>query len=382
MRNYKLSELQKIDSAYRTAGDALKTAAIEDVARTFAGNVDRIVSTATFPAGLLDFRREFWVIWQHAQKSLIDTHDPKYPSTGHQWDDLKSQMPAICKRLISEGELRPQLPGMLKPFTREWIKNESEMIESAGFLHPGWLMLEAMVACSEDFLAHGVDATLSSLVVGMWTAFETLAGDLWVAAVNAQPSCLAGLTGTANRVERRMGSNSKQEARVSPTMAEGGSADSGEADDEDRPPESGKLISLSEMHKATGGGYDLSKKMGDLLVASGRVNFVRLEPIREAYSLAFSERVKRARTTGIDAALGDRALDALSALRNLIVHKAGAVDATYVEDCKRAPAAPQLKPPAKLQLDGQICRELIEPVAGASLSLIKAVDSWLTLTRR
>jgi hypothetical protein len=38
--------------------------------------------------------------------------------------------------------------------------------------------LDALVGCTGDFLSNRIDAMLSSMITGTWTAFETLAGDL------------------------------------------------------------------------------------------------------------------------------------------------------------------------------------------------------------
>ena len=98
--------------------------------------------------------------------------------------------------------------------------------------------------------------------------------------------------------------------------------------------------------------------------------------------MAFSEKVRKAKSDRIDVALADKSLNAMSAVRNLIVHKAGKADVVYLEDRKAAPTAPQLKLGEELSLDGQTCRNLIEPVISTSVELVKSVDSWLMLTRR
>jgi hypothetical protein len=228
-------------------------------------------------------------------------------------------------------------------------------------------------------LTFGIDAWLSALLLGTWTAFETLAGDLWVASVNAQPQYLAGLTGAADRIDGAAGAKPEPEKAGRAADDENGEKS---ADDDPCEPFGDKKVALGLMCKLTRGDYDLHSKMGHLLVETERVKFTSLKSIREAYSLAFSEKVKRARTHRIDAALAAPSLNALSAVRNLIVHKAGVADAAYVEDRKVAPTAPVLKEKEAIQLNGETCRILVEPVIKASVELVKAVDSWLTLTRR
>jgi hypothetical protein len=374
---YKLSVLEEVDFAYQTACSSLKTPELEKVARALVGNIDRVVSAGIFPVGLLNFRTVFWQIWRRAQENLLGEYDPKYPSSHyHQWGALRNQMPDECLKLTKEWP--PHLSGMPKPWSREWLIEQAKIYESGGFMHPGWLQLEAMIACSEDFLAHGIEATLSGMLVGMWTAFETLAGDLWVQSVNAQPKYLAGLTGTANRIQKLVRSGAKRQQETKK-----GNKTAGTASGEDDACEilSQREVTLGMMCKVTEGTYNLSDKMGTLLIETKRVQFTNLEAIREAYSLAFSENVRRARTDKIDMTLADRELDALSAVRNLIVHKAGKADSMYLDDCKSAPTAPKIKEEnEKLQLDGEVCQSLIAPVLKLSVDLINAVDTWLTTT--
>jgi hypothetical protein len=47
----------------------------------------------------------------------------------------------------------------------------------------------------------GLEAMLSSALTGTWTAFETMAGDLWETAVNIHPAVLAELRGKRKRQE-------------------------------------------------------------------------------------------------------------------------------------------------------------------------------------
>jgi hypothetical protein len=212
-----------------------------------------------------------------------------------------------------------------------------------------------------------IESWMASLLLGTWTAIENLAADLWVTALNTFPAGLAELTGTPKRIGKLAGEKSK----LSSDEISDGSDLSWSPED--------KSISLREIHQQTQGSYDLSGKMGSIL--KGRFKFTTLKGIREAYSSAFSEKQKKARTASIDSALAEKGLDALSAVRNLIVHKAGIADAEYEEKVKNIPIAPQLKARDKLELDGDICRTLIDLCVGSSMKLIGAVDSWLMQTK-
>ncbi len=97
----------------------------------------------------------------------------------------------------------------------------------------------------------GLEGILYSSLTGTWTAFETLAADLWEAALNAHPDCLANLNGgRAGRIGN----------------------------------EDGKHVLLKDIAKYR---WNISSKMGSVL--KERYNFSRLDGIRRAYEQAFSK---------------------------------------------------------------------------------------------
>src|SRR3954468_982458 len=112
------------------------------------------------------------------------------------------------------------------------------------------------------------------------------------------PYTLAGLKGTARRI-----SKDSEEASTRTQEA---------AKDDKR-----VHLNLLEMHK-----YDVTRNMGTIL--RQRYGFDSLRGIREAYSCAFSRKYNE-----IDRALLDDALDILSTLRNVIVHRASIADREY-----------------------------------------------------
>lgn len=210
--------------------------------------------------------------------------------------------------------------------------------------------------------ALGVDALLASMVLGVWTAIETMAGDLWIATINANPRLLARLAGSAKRIH--------QQAKAAVNEGVIGTSKQ----------ETDMLIPIKKIHDVTNGKYDMSAKMGDLL--QSKVSFVRLWDIRRAYSLAFDEEKIEASVVGaVDSALADESLDALAAVRNLIVHKAGLADREYVKRSrvvgKAGFAIPQLDEGQWLNLDGEIVKSLIVPAVDRSLALLTAIDVWL-----
>jgi hypothetical protein len=182
-----------------------------------------------------------------------------------------------------------------------------------------------------------------STVIGAWTAIETMLGDLWEAALNAHPKTLATLNGKPKR-----GSEIQNPKTSS---------------DQERKAIDLNLVALNE--------FDLRNTMGTLFRRERRFEFARLSGAREAYLRAFSEKASR-----IDTAVSSKSLDALSAVRNIYVHKGGIADAEYA---KRASVfkIPKADPGSVVHLDGEIVADLVGNAFASAKSLFVAVDDWI-----
>jgi hypothetical protein len=192
----------------------------------------------------------------------------------------------------------------------------------------GFEVLNSMLS---SHLSHGADAWMSAQITGIWTAFEALAEEIWIAAVNAHPSGLAELNS--------------------------GKKPTGES----------KKIDLFLLQKH---GYDLSPHMGTVL--SQRYSFDRLEDIRRAYQEAHFEGDQT-----IDGTISDRSLDALSLTRHVIVHNGGIIDDAFLKRKSDLPAAILGNVGDPLPLTGRIVADLITPVLTLGWNLISAIDEWL-----
>jgi hypothetical protein len=197
------------------------------------------------------------------------------------------------------------------------------------------------------------------MVVGTWTAFESLAGDLWEAALNANQRRLAQLRGNEKRIAKLV--ETKKRANGVELQIPKKRQATGES----------RKVDLSAIHTITEGACDLSGLMGTLLRANGSFSFASLDGIRAAYSVAFhGSKVRR-----VENALACRALDALSAVRNAIVHKAGKADQEYLDETVGVPRAPRVATVNdKIPLNGEIVWEIVSPVLQRSISLIDSVN--------
>jgi hypothetical protein len=109
--------------------------------------------------------------------------------------------------------------------------------------------------------------------------------------------------------------------------------------------------------------------MGTILRSKREIS--GLSGIRAAYTEAFYDD-----TDVIKAAMDNPMLDGLSAIRNVIVHKAGRVDEEYLSRTKKLDL-PKVTLGEILPLDGEFVARLLASAIASSTALIEAVDNWL-----
>lgn len=200
--------------------------------------------------------------------------------------------------------------------------------------------------------AMGFLPILVACTTGTWTAIETMLGDLWEAALNAHPKLLAALKGRASRIGGKVPKSEQ--------INEGEQIDQIEH----------KVIPIHLLERFQ---FDPRSHMGTIIRLHRRFEFTKLSSIREAYSCAFSEKAGR-----IDAALGSKSLDSLSAVRNVVVHKASKADEEYIRKSKLLTDLPKATLGMPIHLDGEIVSKLVRDAVKSSENLIHAVDHWIS----
>lgn len=189
-----------------------------------------------------------------------------------------------------------------------------------------------------------LQASMMSYLTTGWTIIETMTSDLWEAALNAHPASLANLNGSPKRLKGGQVNKSAPQAGTEP-----------------------KSIRLDAVSRYD---FDVANKMGTIL--RSKFEFSSLDGIREAYACAFDKN-----SAQIDRALTDKSLDALSAIRNVIVHRDACADAEYVQKTKFLSTLPKASVGQHLLLDGEIVVRLLKPSISAANQLFIAVDDWL-----
>jgi hypothetical protein len=182
---------------------------------------------------------------------------------------------------------------------------KSGSISGLGSLQSGAMNID-MWTVRDATLKEILGVLLSLALVNAWTVFETLATDLWVAALNTKPDLACAASMTAIRVDKNERDNAVDN-------------------------ELGKTIPIA---KARDYDFDLRTHMGTILKASKRYKFDRLHGIVSAYRAAFGHKA---------AALFDKPshsrLTVLEGIRNVLVHSAGKIDTRFKDRSNLASAA-------------------------------------------
>jgi hypothetical protein len=172
---------------------------------------------------------------------------------------------------------------------------------------------------------HGLEMIGCSIVIGAWTAFEVLAGDLWIAAVNSRPVSL----GKPAAKRQKVG------------------------------------IDAIANHK-----FDLREHMGDMLRRKARLK--SLNGLQKAYSVAFGGDKR------IDKALHTPCLHTLSQCRNQLVHDGGLFDQEFIDKVKNVAELRQYPFGSVLHINGDLICKFLRSARKASVGLLFAADRWLS----
>jgi hypothetical protein len=334
MREYKLDSLQ-LAQPFQSTNSEIKTEKLLKVVTSYAENIDRVANLAVMPAGLFLWGSAHGIHHAITYRQLIGT-DFEF---GAEIPDDKS--PEFDSR-VQTG-----LANSLKRIAHDkamtyWVHAESNR------------GVQALQRHIEKPLTSAMDALFAAVLIGTWSSFEVLMEDLWVAALNACPNPLAGLYGAPNRIA---------------AMAEGQRKGVKLDVNKKRSTDQDKKIDIGTLFEFLGNGKQIGDCLGDIL--KSRYDFSSLNGARDAYSATFW-----IESDELDKVLSNPNIDALSRVRNVLVHSQGIADTDYVTGIVGT-SAPSLLVGEKLELDGSAVASLANPVVTLAGDLINAVDTWI-----
>jgi hypothetical protein len=328
------SEFEKaanFTNSYLGIADALKTESLRPVAEAFERNLNRMRTMAMLPGrlalgasiggGAVSLMVQAAVAGKNIIQRIMQSPTPE---TGAQ---IGEEISLVFRQKIAEWDSQIgaiTIDGKTKEESITQIKDVFER------MHPG--VASAIAKLNIDVIREALHALLFAQVTGSWTAFETLASDLWIATVNERPR---------NLVSKMRPKNKDEES---------------------------KWVSLNVLCRYD---FDLTGRMGSVLAESKKVSFKMLEDIRKAYRAIFSE------NSSINVAIAGVDLECLHAVRNVIVHRGGFADAMFCERVTRIPYWGGFNVGDELVLDGETVANLTNAAVNGGLGLLREVDEWL-----
>lgn len=292
--------------------------ALQPIASAFIRNMNRVRGMGTLSLNLTTVA----IVNEAARlealvNKRIPLHDPRITYGHPDYDpELFSELNEERKRLIDE-----------------WEKAEPKF--QVRMLKAGVQAMNVIIDENEAESKDAVQATMAAMLIGLRTAFESLAQDTWIAAVDARPDPLA------TRVLKR---NSDLGTGTQPKTI---------------PPD-----------QIIGHGFDLRNAMGTILFRQRAIDFQQLKTIRGAYNVAFVGEFE-----SIFEAFADE-LCFLEAERNLFVHKGGLVDQKFVQRMGNQSGMRETIGKS-LAVNGRHVAHKANVVSRCSTQLIQAVDKWL-----
>jgi hypothetical protein len=270
----------------------------QEVAAPFKASLDRLMSFAELPLQLI-----YW----SARLSIVK-YVGRYRSGVSPEDSSRDREPQVSKAIgeaFEEAVSRHIDPIGMASGTL------GTMVGDIGS-HP----IEA--ACE------GIEAIFAAMVMASYAAFETLAADLWVAAVNRHHRL------ATNWVEKNPGKE------LSPKI-------------------------LSDYS------FDVSSRMGTVLHTTKKVSFESLGDIRAAYNQAFKGELNDA---------FDANLTKAEKTRHLFAHRGGLVDQKFKSDMRDHSEYDKIVIGERLRLIGPVTGSHVTACAKSGVNLLKDVDKW------
>ncbi|MGC1273149.1 MAG: hypothetical protein WBC44_05540 [Planctomycetaceae bacterium] len=330
IQKLRFNEARRLDQSWRSTVREVQNDAVREAAEWFFTNLHRLDTMAVLPFMLVRH-----AVWGQQLVERAKAGNFLQLITGTLPDDDKDQSDAILQAM-------------------------SERMDEGVFPTAGRIdgLIELLIGHQWHYVSEGFHSLLSSQLLLAWTAYEALATDLWVAAVNSRPHSLGRNAWFAERKNHADGGRD----------ADGNLADS----------RSVHWDVLAEKE------FDLSKCLGDLMWEKRRFDFNSLEGLETAYTSAFRHSRKDGKTY-VDPKVkpwfegdGRKELNILHALRHVIVHRGGKADGRFISRVKNTDAFRGLKDTDSIELNGPLVADCTMACIRCGVRLLTGVDQWLT----
>jgi len=187
------------------------------------------------------------------------------------------------------------------------------------------------------------ESLIGSILIGTWTAFETLAGDLWVTALNENPRLGVRALGA----EPKPGDDNNERRRTTRIK---------------------QALPIQRLQRYD---YNLKHALGDLL--REKWDFGRRDETRDAYKAAFGLTPEDA--SELDNIFDNIELRWLAAMRNALVHRGGIADEQFLSLVETHPTWGKTEVGKPITINGLLAAPLVENAIGRGLKLLAFVHA-------
>jgi hypothetical protein len=118
LTDYKLPALAAIGLDYQSLLNHLKTGEIKEVARSFNGNVDRVVSAGKLPVRLLNLGQHFQPTWLRARHRIVGDRQ----LSGKEYLEAAPKIAKECMNILDEQDKIIGGHGLPKMLTPRWLE--------------------------------------------------------------------------------------------------------------------------------------------------------------------------------------------------------------------------------------------------------------------
>jgi hypothetical protein len=304
--------------------------AVEVVARQFVSNANRVGNFFDLMASIAGLAPIYTASAKQAVKEITGKDE-----------------------ILRDELVEPQINAKIQAKIHEITDKQFERINNdegyKDFENARWIKnLDCIVAWHDtEDMKQAARGLLQSAIISSWTTIEVMLGDLWEAALNACPM------GLATMMESRRDKVRKNDWDNRPAGQ----------------PE-GKWISHDDLLKYQ---FNVSQVMGTILREDFK--FTILAGATAAYTKAFLKD-----NENVLSYIQHPSLKALSAMRNVIVHKNGMADQDFLDAasaCEPLKQWKDLSPNSAVELSGHDAKSLIDEALLTGAALISGVDEWI-----
>jgi hypothetical protein len=301
--DYEFGRAYVFDKSYK--GLSAKCPEYSEIFKTFSSNMDRVIALIWLPHELC--------FWTHL---LEYSHCFARANMGLSLDDFsKDGTPEFEKfaSVVWAANLPTKAPD---PFRVVWERGNHTL---------KYVLSSEIIGKQPKYRTAGLETILATLITSAYAAFENLAGDLWVAAVNKHPAL----------AQKYLENGEKQ-------------------------------INLDVLARYN---FDMSKSMGKVLFETRKVSFQSFNDIKEAYKGAFSKHVD-------DVFADTTEIYHTEKVRHLIAHRNGVVDEKFKKEIKSNADYADVPVGTHIPYSGPLAVKHIDVCVKTGVHLFKTVDDW------